>query len=449
MKILQVSHGLPPKENAGVELYTFYLSQALAQLNHDVSIFCRDEAPAKEEFSSTEEIWRGLRVTRVVNNLTRISDPRIFYDNPFFDQVFLKVLRRDKPDLIHFQHFIALSARLVRIAKEEGIPIVLTLHDFFILCHRTHLMKEDHRLCPGPLYGLECASCLGCPPPSQDLRTRFILRMKDRLSFPVIKWTKRFLIPTRSLDERGYEVFHRYRFFYEILKCPDLLLVPSRFVQDAYLKYYPVLKRKMRILPLGIPPIQGEGAHRGRPPAFNGKVRFCYFGNILPIKGLHVLLEAFKGLPQAKAHLTIFGGRTSWNGAYYDRIRQQATGLSVDFRDPFQREDLSAALQDQDVVVLPSICYETFSFVIREANRLGYPVIASRIGAIPEAMENGKNGFLFEPGNSEDLKNCLYRFVEKPELVQTLTSKVKGVRTMSEHAVELVEIYQRMIGKNR
>jgi glycosyltransferase involved in cell wall biosynthesis len=449
MKILQVSHGLPPKEKAGVELYTFYLSQALTQLNHTLSIFCREEAPDREEFSSTEEIWRGLRVTRVVNNLTRISDPRIFYDNPFFDQAFLKVLQREKPDLIHFQHFIALSARLIRIAREEGIPIVLTLHDFFILCHRIHLLKEDHRLCPGPLYGLECVSCLGCPPPSQDFRTRFILRMKDRLPFSVIKWTKRFLIPTRSLGERGYEAFHRYRFFYEILKCPDLLLAPSRFVQDVYLKYYPVLKPKMMILPLGIPPIQEEGFHRSRPPALDGKIRFCYFGNILPTKGLHILLEAFKGLPQTKAHLTIFGSRTSWNETYYDHLKQQASGLSVDFRGPFQRENLSAALQDQEVVILPSICYESFSFVIREANCLGYPVIASRIGAIPEAMEDGKNGFLFEPGNSEDLKKCLLRFIEKPALVQTMTTKMKGVKLMDEHAFELAEIYQRMIGKNR
>ena len=53
MKILQVSHGFPPNENAGVELYTFYLSQALAGQNQDVSIFCREEAPEKEEFSTT------------------------------------------------------------------------------------------------------------------------------------------------------------------------------------------------------------------------------------------------------------------------------------------------------------------------------------------------------------------------------------------------------------
>lgn len=130
MKILQVSHGLPPRESAGVELYTFYLSKALGHLNHRVHIFCREEDPKKEEFSSSVEEMDGLRVTRVINNLTKISDVRIFYDNHFFDEIFLQTLEREKPDLVHFQHFIALSAHLLRIAKNEGYPVVITLHDF-------------------------------------------------------------------------------------------------------------------------------------------------------------------------------------------------------------------------------------------------------------------------------------------------------------------------------
>jgi hypothetical protein len=93
MKILQVSHGLPPKENGGVELYTFYLSKALVCLNHQVHVFCREEDPGKEEFSARQEEMDGLRVTRVVNNLTRTPGPRVFYENHFFDQTFSRILK--------------------------------------------------------------------------------------------------------------------------------------------------------------------------------------------------------------------------------------------------------------------------------------------------------------------------------------------------------------------
>ncbi len=364
MKILQVSHGLPPRENAGVELYTYYLSRALASLNHEVSIFCREEDPAKEEFSSFQENVDGLKVTRVVNNLTRICDSRIFYDNHFFDKAFINTLNREKPDLVHFQHFIALSAHLLKIARQEGYPVVLTLHDFFVLCHRIHLLKEDGRVCPGPLYGLECVSCLNSAGQPTDDRTRILLKWKKVLPFSLIKWSKRFLIPSSRLDEKGYEPFHRYRYMYEIFKIPEVLLVPSRFVKAQYIKYYSSFDSKIRVFPLGVPPFNGVR----RPREGKGEIRFCYYGNILPTKGVHVLLEAFKTLPKGKASLTIYGARTSWNDRYYDRLKEEASGLPVHFRGPFHRDQLAEALSDQDVVILPSICYESFSFVIREAN---------------------------------------------------------------------------------
>jgi glycosyltransferase involved in cell wall biosynthesis len=443
MKILQVSHGLPPRENAGVELYTFYLSKAFMQRDHQVHVFCREENPDMEEFSSSEEEMDGVRVTRVVNNLTRIPDPRAYYDNHLFDETFSWILYREKPDIVHFQHFIALSANLIRITKDEGYPVILTLHDFFLLCHRTHLLKRDHRVCSGPLYGLQCVRCLNdyylLGP--QDVRTNFFLKVKDFLPFPFIKWTKRFFIPPKYLEEGGYEVFHRYRFMYEILKYPDVILTPSHFVKDLFLKYYPFAKLKTKVLPLGIPTVASPEEPRKR----EGRIRFCYFGNILPTKGLHFLVDAFKKLPKGKGHLTIFGGRAPSMEAYYDQLREQANGYSIDFRAPFKRAEISKALRDQDVVILPSICPESFSFVIREANSLGLPVIASRMGAIPEAVQEGVNGLLFEPGNIEDLRRCMLKLIESPGLVQEMALKMPKVKWMAEHALELEKIYRGII----
>ena len=447
MKILQVSHGLPPRENAGVELYTFYLSKALSQLGHRVSVFCREEDPNKEEFSSSEEVVDGLRVTRVVNNLIRINNCRLLYDNAFFDQMFLAVLRRETPDVVHFQHFIALSANLMKIAKEQGYPVFLTLHDFFVLCHRIQLLKRDGALCSGPLYGLECVSCLDTISSPLDIRTRTFLRMKDALPFSILKWTKRFFIPSKYLDQKAYEAFHRYRFMYEIFKIPEIIWTPSRFVRDTFLRYYPVLRPKMRALPLGIAPIDVDGHHRSQAPSAAGRIRFCYFGNLLPFKGVHVLIDAFKRLSQDKAILTVYGDKTPWRETYqyYDGLIRQAAGASILFRPKFKRENLAAALRDQDVVVLPSIWPETFSLVIREANTLGLPVIASRIGAIPEVVKEGWNGFLFEPGDQEGLTRCMLRFIDDPGLIQKMSSRMPGTKSMEEHALELAEVYEKII----
>jgi len=232
---------------------------------------------------------------------------------------------------------------------------------------------------------------------------------------------------------------------YEILKIPDALLVPSSFVKEQFLKYYPFIEPRLKVVPLGILPVEGQKRHK----EVNGKVKFCYFGNILPLKGIHLLIDAFKALPRGKADLTIYGSRNPWTEVYYDQLKEQANGFSVDFRGTFMRENLSEALRDQDIAVLPSICPESFSFIIREANSMGLPVIGSRIGAIPEAIQDGENGFLFEPGNIRELRDCMVRFIEEPGLLQKMALKMPKVKSMAEHASELEEIYQTVVGKKR
>ncbi len=193
--------------------------------------------------------------------------------------------------------------------------------------------------------------------------------------------------------------------------------------------------------------MQLDLAAGGKQAAVNGKVRFCYFGNILPLKGIHLLIDAFKALPRGKAVLTIYGSRNPWTEIYYDQLKDQANGFSVEFRGPFKRENLAEALKDQDVAVLPSICPESFSFIIREANSMGLPVIGSRIGAIPEAIKEGENGFLFEPGNIKELRDCMVRFIEAPDLLRQMALKMPKVKSITEHASELEKIYQGAIGK--
>jgi glycosyltransferase involved in cell wall biosynthesis len=439
MRILQVSHGFPPKENAGVEHYTYYLSRALAHLNHDVSLFCRGEDPEKEEFSSYEEVVDGLRVRRAINRLTRIDNHRTLYDNPFMDSLFLQTLEQEKPDVVHFQHIFGLSGHLVRLAKGKGYPVLFTLHDFFTLCNRIQLLKRDGRLCDGPLYGLECVSCIETLSP-QDIRTRMFMRLKDVLPFPVIKWTKRFLIPPRYLGQRGYEAFHRYRYMYEVFKACDLLLTPSHYVRNFFVRYYRSMASKTKVLPLGVPPF-GEPPY---PKERNGKVRFCYFGTLLPHKGLHILIDAFKALPKGRAALTIYGSRTPWNQDYYDQLREQATGFEVHFRGPYQREELPDRSKEQDVAVFPAIWPETFSIVIREASLLGLPVIASRIGAIPEAITEGVNGFLFTPRDVEGLRTTMLRLLDAPILIEEMALRMPKPKSMNEHALEILQLYENL-----
>ena len=80
---------------------------------------------------------------------------------------------------------------------------------------------------------------------------------------------------------------------------------------------------------------------------------------------------------------------------------------------------------------------------------MGVPVIASRIGAIPEAVEEGVDGFLFEPGDASELRDYMLRFMDDPGLVPKMASRRPKVKSMEDHAMEMEAVYREIIGSGR
>ena len=116
MRILQVVHGYPPEKRGGAELVTATLAQALVRRGHEVTVFARTAAAAAEEFSVRQAApdADGVRVVRVVNNLSHASHFRLAYDHPFLDEAFQRVLTDTRPDVVHVQHVIHLSGSVLR-----------------------------------------------------------------------------------------------------------------------------------------------------------------------------------------------------------------------------------------------------------------------------------------------------------------------------------------------
>ena len=92
----------------------------------------------------------------------------------------------------------------------------------------------------------------------RDVRTRFYLKVKDILPFPILKWTKRFFIPPKYLGRRGTKCFIAIGTCMKYFKVCDLVLTPSQFVRDYFLKYYASMRSKIKALSLGIPSLKGE-----------------------------------------------------------------------------------------------------------------------------------------------------------------------------------------------
>ena len=401
MRILQVVHGFPPQEFAGAELVTLYLSQALHDRGHQVTIFTRIADSEAAEFSVREEQMNGFRVVRMVNNHIQTSTAlRFAYDNAFCDAPFLQLLDRFHPDVVHFQHLAHLSVSLIPLAASLGYPTVLSLHDFFFPCHRNHLIDAQNRLCPGPDRGERCVPCLEGFGTPEEIRRRFA-------------------------------------YMAQALQAPDVVLSPSAFLAEKMLSYFPFLRERLRIVPLGVKPVPA----RARQPQPGAPLRILYVGFLFPPKGAHVLIEAVTGLSPDAFEVSLYGASSSLWQSYGERVRAAAQGLPVRFYGPYAHDQLPSILSSHDVLVMPGICEETFSIITREALMAGLPVVATRRGALPEVIQDGVNGLLFAAEDAADLRRCLARLIAEPDFLERLPSVAPPVKTVEEYAGEMEALY--------
>ncbi|MCE2485341.1 MAG: glycosyltransferase, partial [Desulfurellaceae bacterium] len=426
MNIVQVVHGLPPQERAGVEILTLELSRALQARGHQVTIIARTFAPECEEFSLQEEQDEsGLRIIRIVNNYTWTTSFRLHYDNPFFDTTFRRLLDRCGADIVHFEHVQNLSASLIPSVSALGYPTVLGLHDFFFACHLVQFIDSADRLCPGPQQGERCVACL------HDLASAEAAR-------------------------------HRFAFMTRVLQIPQRVIVPSAFLARRIADEFPFLHDRLQVIAYGLPlPPSPAQDGRAQPETLNDTpdapvlsqspeppLRLVYVGVLLPHKGAHVLIDALKGIPAERVHASLYGAEVAARRAYAEQLRQAATDLSVHWGGVYDRAELQTILAEHDVLVLPVIWEETFSVVIREALQAGLPVIAARRGALPEIIEDGRNGLLFEPEDAADLRRCLRRLLDEPGLLDRLRPDRFVWRDADAYAQDIEQTYQEVVGQS-
>lgn len=409
MRILLISNGYPPREVGGVELYTAEVAQGLVARGHEVCVLCRTRALDQREYAVLDEVVAGVPVRRIVNDFLDVRALADFDRNRGIERLVADFLVAWRADLAHVQHALGLSAALPALLAEAGIPTILTLHDYWWLCPRVTLVDWQGRRCGGPATGADCAACTAAMVPP---RTARLLRR-----FPGYKFAQRVLSP--SLQQRGAawlarsprlgssaakhwrdEVgLRRVAAMRESLAHPRLLTAPSQFVRTVYAQHgFP--PEQIEVLPL--PVARAKGA-AWRPRAAGAPLRLGFIGALAAPKGPLLLVNALAQIPAAPLSLDLWGqgrpedpylGRLCTTAAADPRVR--LAGLF----DPVERGTILSGL---DVLVVPSLWHETYSFVAREALTAGVPVLASAVGALPEVVADGVNGWLVPPGDATAL----------------------------------------------
>ena len=222
MKVVLATHHFLPRYMAGAELYAYRLGRWL------VTVVCVESiADGDGKLRVEREDYDGLAVYRLYFNLARTPDPfRWSYWNPDIGTWFEGFLREQAPDVLHVNSGYLLSASVIQAGHAAGVPIVLTLHDYWFLCPRLHLQRPDGTLTVLPNRPAECAWCL------MTEKRRY--RLPDvasggRVGRLATAWLERRRSPrVQAIEERR-------RVLRETLGQVTAFVAPSRFLRDLYI----------------------------------------------------------------------------------------------------------------------------------------------------------------------------------------------------------------------
>jgi len=451
MKIVQVIHGFPPYNMAGSELYTYNLARELAK-TEEVYVFHRVADPDRDEYELSFTELDGIKICTINNTFKNCESFKQTYKNDIISAKFGEFLDEVRPDITHFGHLTCLSTTLVEEARKREVPVVFTLHDFWLFCQLGQLLKRDLSLCSGPKDS-ECARCLA-PELANTVRmkkavesmkraiprlgnNRIVQKIAGKIHRQYAKVVFRFQ------DDAKSQIQQRTVHIHEICSFVDVFIAPSNFLSRKFVEFG-IPEDKIFCYDYGFDTALFDNFVKVE----SEKIRFGYIGTFIPSKGVHVLLAAFNGLPVDNVELRIHGKFLPFHPGYEDYpdyLKSLGRKDNTEWMGEYDNKDVAKILSEIDVLVVPSIWYENSPLTIHEAFMAGVPVITSNIGGMSELVQDEVNGLLFKVGDSRDLRRKMQMIIDKPQLVDELRKHINPVIPIEDHVVKLREIYRGLI----
>jgi len=400
MRVIMINKFLYPK--GGDAIYTLETGKLLSQKGHDVYYWGMYD-PKNQAYPFSEYFVDKIDYDRPMSFKMKIETSlKILYSLESRKKI-EKFINLIKPDLIHLNNFAhQISPSILPLIKKYRIPTVMTLHDYKLVCP-SYLMI---------LKGKPCEKCRG---------GKFYWCFLNRC-------TKSSYL--KSLINTIEMYFHHK--FWHVYNLIDIFIAPSLFLKNKL--HEMGFKKKICYLPNFI------DATKYMPEFEFKENSICYFGRLSEEKGLLTLIHALRGV---NIKLKIIG-----DGPQKEILQETVSMLSqrevinINFLGYKTGSELLDEIKKSMFVVLPSQWYENSPLSVLEAFSLGKPVIASRIGGLPELVIDDYTGLTFSPGIAEELREKIVNLINQPHKISKLG---KNARNFVEQRFNPDQYYSRLI----
>jgi GT2 family glycosyltransferase/glycosyltransferase involved in cell wall biosynthesis len=447
MRVMLVVHGFPPEAHGGTEVYVHDLAAALGGLpSTEVAVLTRHADPGRPQLEVRRRRAGRVPVFSINNTFQLCAGFAESYENPHLLRIAASVLDEFAPDVVHIQHLTCLSTRLPGEIAARGIPIVLTLNDYWLACHRGQLFDLDDARCDGP-FDDGCARCIpagALAGPGSYAAARFVRSLPVPGAAIAVDLAAKVVEGLRPPASTRAASRDRLRHMRDSVASVDRFLAPSETMAAIFRRF-------------GVPPDRlvrcnqgiSLGRFAGQRRSSSDRLRVAFAGGLIPSKAPHVLLDAVDLLPSDSIVVDLLGGGGTYHGRqhYADALAPRLGHAAVRRLGPVPHDRMPSVLHDVDVLVVPSMWIENAPFIIREAFAAGLPVIASDLGGMAEMVRDGIDGLLFPPGDAASLAGCLRRLIDEAGLLERLRAGIVPPMSIEVEAAGLREMYGAMISR--
>lgn len=399
MRILMINKFLFP--NGGSETYIFQLGECLEKQGHEVQYFGMEHEGRvvgnhANAYTTDMDFHGG-------NPIRKLTYPmKTIYSREARVQI-RKVLEDFRPDVCHLNNFNyqltpSILLEIVKWKKESGCScrIVYTAHDYQLVC--------PNHMCNIPASHKNCEACL---------QGTFVPCVKHKCIHDSFAKSVIGFLEASFWNRK------------KVYKNIDVIICCSHFMKSK-LDTNELLRQKTVVL--------HNFVERTEKKTVAKKDYVLYFGRYSWEKGVRTLIEAAKKLPEITF---IFAGK----GEYAEEIRHLPNAKEVGFQ---TGEDLDLLIRQAKLSICPSECYENCPFSVMESMERRTPVIGANIGGVPELIEPGVTGELFESGNATDLAEVIRRILADSEKLEGLTKSCETVQfdDVESYYEKLIKLYQ-------
>lgn len=411
MKILHYFLGFPPYRTGGLTKYAFDLAKSQVGDGHEVLAMWPGQIRSfsAKPFIKERKKVEGIRNLELINPLPVSLDEGInkfeAYTKPCDLNIYLSFLSREKPDVIHIHTLMGIHREFIQAANKLQIRTVMTSHDYFGFCPKVTLYR----------FGECCDNDNGCRNCIQCNTTPLSLKKIQLMQSPLYRWTKdTSIVKKLRKQHRGHffgeatlpempnvdieVVAKKYRdlraYYVSMYESIDFIHFNSTVTEEVYKRY--MVPKDSAVVSITHSNIKD---HRNNGHSDSKKFRIYCLAPAKPFKGWNVLKDACDQLwdEGMNIELNIFGPVPS--PSEYMNIHENG----------YKYNELPVMMKNADVVVAPSICYETFGFTVLEALSFGVPVIVSDHMGVKDIVETC--GIIVSSGNSIELANSIKKLI--------------------------------------